>query len=84
MSGSSSVSRAPRAGGMIPDLWRAALASLVKQWIAQIRWNFQIRRGVNALMALDDRMLADIGLTRGAVEYAVRHGHVPTPAAGGS
>jgi hypothetical protein len=33
---------------------------------------------MNELMALDDRMLADIGLTRGSVEHAVRYGRLPS------
>ena len=39
-----------------------------------------LRRSVEELMALDDRMLADIGLTRGNVEYAVRYGRLPANA----
>jgi uncharacterized protein YjiS (DUF1127 family) len=77
MSSSTFESRTSRAASRIADFWQAALASLVKRRIAQIRSNLQVRRRINALLALDDRMLADIGLTRGAVEYAARHGHVP-------
>jgi uncharacterized protein YjiS (DUF1127 family) len=71
----SSKSRAAR---VITEFSQAALASLAKRWIGQIRWERQVRRGIHALMALDDRMLADMGLTRGAVEYAARHGDLPT------
>jgi uncharacterized protein YjiS (DUF1127 family) len=76
-------SKTYRTGSLLSDLWQAALATLVRRWIAQIRSNLQIRRGIKVLMALDDRMLSDIGLTRGAVEYAARHGQVPPHGAGG-
>ena len=72
----SSISRTAR---LITGFWQAVLANLGKQWIAQIRWEREIRRNIDALMALDERMLHDIGLTRGAVEYAARYGRLPTP-----
>ena len=53
------------------------LANLVKRLIAQIRWERQVRRGIDALMALDGRMFADMGLTRGAVDPA-RYTRLPT------
>ena len=37
-----------------------------------------MRRGIEELMALDDRMLSDIGLTRGNVEHAARYGRLFT------
>jgi uncharacterized protein YjiS (DUF1127 family) len=80
MSSSTLESSISRAASAITGLWRAALASLAKRWIDQIRSEWQVRRGIDALMALDDRMLHDIGLTRGAVEYAARHGDLATRA----
>jgi len=65
-------------GWLITGFWQAVLANLAKRWIDQIRWERQVRRGIDALMALDERMLHDIGLTRGAVEYAARYGRLPT------
>ncbi len=44
----------------------ARLRSDIATW-----WKF--RRTVRALQALDDRMLADIGLVRGGIEGALRH-----------
>jgi uncharacterized protein YjiS (DUF1127 family) len=46
----------------------------VKQLAAWIRNKRRFRRAMNELMALDDRLLADIGLTRGQVEQAARQG----------
>jgi uncharacterized protein YjiS (DUF1127 family) len=50
-------------------------------WTAALRWLFdrirtelRIRRGIKELQALDDRMLADIGLRRGQIDAAARHG----------
>jgi len=70
----SSTSRTAR---LITGCWQAVLATLAKRSIAQIKWERHVRRGIDALMALDDRMLADIGLTRGAIEYAARYGRLP-------
>ena len=44
----------------------ASLRSDIAAW-----WQF--RKTVRALQALDNRMLADIGLVRGGIEGAVRH-----------
>jgi uncharacterized protein YjiS (DUF1127 family) len=77
MSSSTLESSIGRATSVITVLWQAALANLAERWIAQISSEWQVRRGIDALMALDDRMLADIGLTRGAVEYAARYGRLP-------
>src|SRR5262245_14426264 len=67
-----------RTARIITGFWQAILANLAKRWIAQIRWERQVRRGIDALMALDERMLHDIGLTHGAVEYAARYRRLPT------
>ena len=37
----------------------------------------QIRSGIDDLMALDDHLLSDIGLSRGHIEYAARFGRPP-------
>jgi uncharacterized protein YjiS (DUF1127 family) len=46
----------------------------LKRLTAWIRNKRRIHRGMKELMALDDRMLADIGLTRAQVEHAARRG----------
>jgi uncharacterized protein YjiS (DUF1127 family) len=51
----------------------------IKQLALWIRNKRRIRRAVNELMALDDRMLTDIGLTRGQVEQAARRGRSLAP-----
>ena len=35
---------------------------------------YRLHKGITALQQLDDRMLADIGVTRSGIESAVRHG----------
>jgi len=35
------------------------------------------RRAAEQLSALDDRMLCDIGMDRGSIGFAARHGHLP-------
>jgi len=57
--------------------WRAALANLIKRWGARIKNERRVRDAMNELAALDDRMLADIGLSREDVEHVVRHGRLP-------
>lgn|SRR5262245_4917906 len=53
---------------------QATQAPVLGRLIAWFRNERRIRRGVDELMALDDRMLSDIGLTRGSVEHAARYG----------
>jgi uncharacterized protein YjiS (DUF1127 family) len=52
----------------------AALVSWSKQWAEWFRSERHIRRATNELMTLDDRMLADIGLTRADLAYGARYG----------
>jgi uncharacterized protein YjiS (DUF1127 family) len=47
---------------------------VLRRLIAWFRNERRIRRGIDELMALDDRMLSDIGLTRGSIEHAARYG----------
>jgi uncharacterized protein YjiS (DUF1127 family) len=54
--------------------WWAALVKSTRQPFAWIRHQRQIRRDIKLLMEFDDNMLADIGLSRSEVLYAVRHG----------
>jgi uncharacterized protein YjiS (DUF1127 family) len=56
------------------ESWPAALARPIKHWIAWIGSRRRLRRDVKELMALDDRILRDIGLNRSDVEHAARYG----------
>jgi len=56
---------------------QALLVNSSKQLIAWIRSTHRMHRAIHELMALDDRMLADIGLSRGEVMYSARHGSPP-------
>jgi uncharacterized protein YjiS (DUF1127 family) len=68
----------PRATSLGPaGSWPATLVNSIERSVARIRSEHRIRRGVDELKACDDRMLADIGLTRGDIEYAARHGRLP-------
>ena len=46
----------------------------IKRLAGWIRNEREIGRAINTLMALDDHMLADIGLKRTQVKHAARHG----------
>jgi uncharacterized protein YjiS (DUF1127 family) len=46
--------------------WGCSVLALITQ--------SQERRAIRALQALDNRTLADIGITRGEIAFAVRHG----------
>jgi uncharacterized protein YjiS (DUF1127 family) len=54
--------------------WPTALARPIKQGIARIAARRELRRAVKELMALDDRILRDIGLRRSDIELAARFG----------
>ncbi|MGE0119438.1 MAG: DUF1127 domain-containing protein [Dongiaceae bacterium] len=59
------------------ESWRAVLMKSIGRRFARIISNRRMRRDIDLLRALDDRMLTDIGLSRWDVEYAVRHGRPP-------
>jgi hypothetical protein len=69
--------RASRIDALRIDSWRAVLVRPVKRLLAWIRSESQIRRDIDALIASDDRSLADIGLRRGEIGYGVRYGRLP-------
>src|SRR5262249_55333080 len=67
--------------GEIPiarDSWVTVLSRLAKAQIARIVERRRVRRDAEALLSMDDRTLADIGLRRCEVEYAARYGRRPT------
>jgi uncharacterized protein YjiS (DUF1127 family) len=73
------VARNSAGSGPIP------LASSIKQLLTWIGSIYRVHRATHELMTLDDRMLADIGLNRGAIMYAAHHGRLPdTISTGGS
>ena len=61
-----------RRAGVTSDSGPTALATPVKQGSTWIASRGRLRRDVKELRALDDRILCDIGLSRGEVEYATR------------
>lgn len=48
--------------------------ALVREVFAAALREIEARRGIRALMAADDATLADLGVSRGAIETAVRGG----------
>jgi uncharacterized protein YjiS (DUF1127 family) len=56
-----------------PTWWARSREGLARAAAAISRWH-RLRRDAWRLMALDDRMLRDIGLGRGEIEHAVRGG----------
>lgn len=57
-----------------PGFWPAALAWSIRQGIAWIDARRQLQRDVKELVALDDRILRDIGLNRSDIDNAARYG----------
>ena len=57
--------------------WLAALLESFRQGIASIRYQRRLRRDTEAMLALDDHELSDIGISRSEIEYAVRYGRPP-------
>ena len=64
--------RAPR-GSAAERVAADAAARLAAALHAWVRWR-RMRDGLAELRALDDRMLADIGIDRGGVDRAARRG----------
>jgi uncharacterized protein YjiS (DUF1127 family) len=56
-----------------PPVWRRLVNAIVIV-IESFVEAYRMRKGIVALQQLDDRMLADIGVTRSGIEAAVRHG----------
>lgn len=63
-----------------PGSWRTTLAQAIRRRTEWLRAARRDRRGIHELVALDDRSLADIGLTRSDVEHAARYGRLPAAA----
>ena len=54
-------------------------AGQIDGWLREFRY----RRLRSELLALDDRLLSDIGLHRGHIDYVIRNGRRPGAAPGG-
>jgi uncharacterized protein YjiS (DUF1127 family) len=50
------------------------IAGLVAELLATARRAYKRRQAIGELLALDDRMLRDIGVSRSEIEYTVRYG----------
>ena len=50
------------------------LISAPRRIVAALAQELAVRRGMQSLASLDDRLLRDIGLERGQIDFAVRHG----------
>jgi uncharacterized protein YjiS (DUF1127 family) len=77
MSSSTIEARASPVAGRGPRTWQVSPAQAIKRLVAWVRNERRIRRGIVELMSLDDRLLADIGLSRGDIEHAARYGRFP-------
>jgi uncharacterized protein YjiS (DUF1127 family) len=78
MSSSTIAGPLVRSSVLNPESWLAALFVPIKGGIRWIGTRRRMRRDIEELKALDDRLLRDIGLSRSEVEYAVRFGRLPT------
>jgi hypothetical protein len=62
---------------LFPVALRARLAngvSLLAWLVETIRFELEVRRSLREVEGFDDKMLRDIGLQRGGIEHALRHG----------
>jgi uncharacterized protein YjiS (DUF1127 family) len=68
-----------------PDLPRAGFWAALAVPLTALLREFRARRDARLLASLDERGLADIGLTHGSVDHVVRHGRRPSdPCPGGA
>jgi uncharacterized protein YjiS (DUF1127 family) len=74
MSSSTIETRVAPSADLSPGSWLAAPVRSIRQGIAWIGFRRRLRRDVREMMALDDRILRDIGVRRSEVEYAARYG----------
>ena len=58
-------------------LRRARPAAWLVRRLARLQAYAEKHRSIDALLALDDRLLADIGLSRGARTYVAQHRRLP-------
>ena len=53
---------------------RAILSGLLRRVIEKIAFELEVRRSLREIQTFDDKMLRDIGLQHGGIEYALRNG----------
>ncbi len=58
------------------------IVAVLRAWLDGLAYEVRLQRDLRALQALDDHRLHDIGLDRGALEDAVRHGRARRARAG--
>jgi uncharacterized protein YjiS (DUF1127 family) len=58
------------------ERWHARLA---QKMVRKLRERIEVWRITRRLLAADDAMLKDIGISRGDIEWMVRHGRRPGP-----
>ena len=58
----------PRSGA---SSWYEALVNVVRQAVARIKRQRRVRRDVSRLLELDDRLLADIGISRAELLHSI-------------
>jgi uncharacterized protein YjiS (DUF1127 family) len=74
MSSSTIETRTSRIDGLGAVSWRDLLVNSIRRRFGRLESELRLRRDLDDLMSLDDRILADIGLSRGEIDYVVRHG----------
>ena len=65
-----------------PSSWHVAMMQSVIRQLERIGARRRLHRDLQDLLSLDDRMLADIGLTRDDAKHIARHGTLPHHASG--
>ena len=53
---------------------RAIAVGLLRRLFEKIAFELEVRRSLREVQGFDDKMLRDIGLQRGGIEHALRHG----------
>ena len=53
---------------------RGVPGGLLRWLFEKIRFELEVRRSLREVQGFDDKMLRDIGLQRGGIEHALRHG----------